>query len=144
MLNFFITLPLIVLALGFLVGRARLKTAGAFMVVWALLGELSICIGFFVTVAIDNPFPLFVGIWGAVVLALPSIWFAVLWSLATSKKVTPTPAKVAIDAYGALSETHKARLSKALRASATVGARHLRQRGYGLAGDILGVCAEIL
>jgi len=144
----FVYLPLVLLALGFLLGIARLYRTLIFFLCW-----VTMCAAFYISSLVYgashlNPSAMLVGIMLAALLALPSIWFATLFSFATSSPITPAPIMRVSDAYQGLDAAQKAQAHKLARKGAVLGAKHLavflRNKGYAASADALNDVSKLI
>lgn len=141
-----LTLPLVLLALGFLLGIARLYRTLIFFVCWVTL-----CAGLYISsilygFAQAEPKVILMGGAIAVLLVLPSIWFAMLFSFVSSPKTNPTPIKQAYDIYQTLDDSQKEKVQQVAKAGLGIFAKHastyLRNKGYPASADALGETAR--
>lgn len=134
-----VLLPLILLAAGFLLGIAQLNRTLIFLVSW-----LTLCAAFYISslmygILYAEPIG-WVGALTAVLLALPSMWFATLFGFATSQPSDP-PIQRIYTAYRGLSKAQKRRVQGLAKTGLGVAARHgstyLRNRGHTASADAL-------
>ena len=141
-----ILIPVLVLVVAWLFGAARLKRAFVFFSVWAMLcatlyvvSTLGLLLGAFQHPA-PNFTPLLLMI-GAVVLMLPSFWFATLFSVATSAQIRPAPVEHIAEAYKGLDENHKKLINKAVHKAAPLVMKnlgnYLKKKGWNASGNLL-------
>ena len=147
-MRIFMVLPLVLLALGFVLGVARLYRALMFFVCWFGLCAILYIGSMMYGIVNFDPATMLMGAMTAVLLALPSVWFATLFSFATSKKMSPAPVEVVYGAYQALDDSQKKkahRLAKICLGLATKhGSTYLRGKGYNASADALGDVSKLI
>ena len=147
-MGIFMVLPLVLLALGFLLGVAGLYRALIFFTCWMVLCSMLYISCMVYGIAYLDPAVMLVGVVLAVLLALPSIWFAMLFSFATSEPLNPAPIKQAYSAYQELDDSQKEnvhRLAKiGLAFAAKHGSNYLRGKGHTFTADVLGDAAKLI
>jgi Na+/proline symporter len=133
MRNILVFLPLILLGIAWLAGRARMTRALIAFAVWVLVCEAVIIAS--VIQFPPNPALVLLGF----VMLLLSVPFAVTVGLTGWRE--KAPALAAFEAYQGLSPEHKQKLHTGARIAARFGvrhfAKHLRNKGYSNAADAL-------
>lgn len=143
-----VMLPLLLLTLGFLLGIARLYRTLIFFISWVVLCSVLYIGALMYGFVHADPATALMGAMAAALLTLPSIWFATLFSFATSSQVSPTPAQQVYGAYQALDNSQKKRVWGIARISLGLAAKHgatyLRKKGYRASADALGEAAKFM
>ncbi|HUD02939.1 MAG TPA: hypothetical protein VMR46_02890 [Candidatus Paceibacterota bacterium] len=147
-MRIFMVLPLVLLALGFLLGVARLYSALVFFACWMVLVSALVVVSMIYGLAHFDLVTAMVGMVMAGLLALPSMWFAVLFSFATSKRISPAPVKVVYEAYQALDDSQKEKVHRLAKIGLAFAARHgstyLRNKGHNVSADMLGDASKLI
>ncbi|MDB5225758.1 MAG: hypothetical protein JWL87_710 [Candidatus Adlerbacteria bacterium] len=136
----FVYLPIVVLVVGWLLGRCRITRAIVCLAVMMLSAQVLII------VSLSKQEPVYLLL--AVLLSLFGIIGAVAFSFATSRQVSPAPVhyaavgvQKAAKAYQGLDPDTKSAIHKGTRLVAKFGAKHLgnhlRDKGYARTADAL-------
>lgn len=143
-----LVLPLVLLALGFLLGMARLYRTLVFFVCWMVLCSTLYIGSMMYGIVHFDPATALMGAIMAVLLALPSVWFATLFSFATSKQLDPAPIQQAYGVYQTLDDSQKEKVHRLARVGFALAAKHgstyLRNKGYNASADALGDAAKLV
>lgn len=135
-------LPLSLLAILFLLGYAQLYRALNFFIYWVVLCSV-LCIGF-LTFGFFEHFSFEMGLALALIagfLLLLSVWFATIFSAATSPKVSPPPIEKVYDEYQKLDDSQKEKLQLLTKAGLRLATKHgsiyLRKKGHLISAEAI-------
>jgi len=128
----FVYLPIIILVVGWLLGRCRLTRAIVCLAIMMIASQMLLL----TSIAKQEPAYLFL----ALVIAMFGIVTSVAFSFATSKQVEP-PVLVAVEAYQGLDPATQDKLLRGARLAFKFGAKHvanhLRDRGHVRSAEAL-------
>lgn len=143
----FVYLPIIILVVGWLLGRCRITRALACLAIIMAVSEVSLV----VSILTHDPTWLLFGL----LLMLLGIVLSVAFSFATSTQMTPAPIEHMVDAsarmtkvYQGLSPETKQKVNAFARGGTKIllqgFAKHLKGKGYNAGADALRHTAKLI
>lgn len=143
----FVFFPLVLLAIAFIFGYARLGRAAVFFLSWVTMCSMLYVHAFVSGIGTSDPrFLLLAGL--ALLLTIPSILFAALVGVSNKKQPGQSPADIGVELYQGLSDDEKKKVQDVARKGGAIAARnlgaYLEKKGYVSTGNSLREISHLL